>query len=88
MVPLDKTTVCCAFIEDWFVLPICENVSAEMSKGNESYFALTCHGLDVPWSCLHMTDKGELVRVYEHNADLQNLHIYCFIVNMTDSFIR
>ena len=59
-----------AFIEDWFVLPICENVSAEMSKGNESYFAMTCHGPDVPWSCLHKTDTGELVAVYEHNADL------------------
>ena len=59
-----------AFIEDWFVLTICENVSAEMSKGNESYFAMTCHGPDVPWSCLHKTDTGELVAVYEHNADL------------------
>ena len=41
-----------------------------MSKGNESYFAMTCHGPDVPWSCLHKTDTGEFVTVYERNADL------------------
>ena len=51
----------------------CQYYSASMSKGDQSYFAMTCHGPDVPWACIHSTDNGNLVSVYEENAKMVQL---------------
>ena len=49
----------------------CNYYSATMSL-NASYFAMICHGPDVPWACIHRSSTGDLVSVFEENQELTN----------------